>query len=64
MNIEEALKDLFYNNKDFQEESKTDGTLRSYKSRFESGKLRALAALSILDRFGYLIDINKPRKGK
>jgi len=64
MNIEEALTHLFNENEEFKQKAKErnpeGNKLRSYRGRYNSGKLGLIASINLLIDFGYLISVKKP----
>lgn len=66
MNIDEALTHLFNENEDFKEKAKErtpeGNKLRSYRGRYNSGKLGLISSINLLIEFGYLITIQKPKQ--
>lgn len=64
MEIKKALNHLFTENKKFEEDAQKDNTLRSYRSRWKSGKLKLLSGIRLLFRYDYTVDVTLPEEGK
>lgn len=66
MSIEESLKHLFFENKEFSElikgESDGGNKFRVYRSRYNKGKLGLITSIKLLIRFGYKITIEPPQE--
>ena len=56
MTIKSAISQVIESER-FREKAKTDAKLRVFKGRFISGKIKPGAAIQILTKFGYRIEV-------
>lgn len=60
MNIEQAMNDLV-NRSDFRRDAAKIGALRTFRRRYTRGEMKNGAAIDMLIRYGYRIDVKKPK---
>lgn len=63
MTIEEAINQLVESS-DFKEAARVDAKLRVQIGRIKKDGIKHSAAIELLQKFGYLVDIKKPPKKK
>lgn len=67
MDIQKALEDLL-NSEDFKEKAReknnTGGKLRMFLTRYQRNEIKTSAAVSLLEEFGYGIEIVKKTNKK
>lgn len=58
MTIKDAIRELLKTDK-FQEDARKDAKLRVFRQRFLAGEIKNGAAISLLQDYGYKVDIRK-----
>lgn len=58
MTIKEAIKELMKTDK-FLEDARKDAKLRVFRQRFLAGEIKNGAAVSLLQEYGYKVEVSK-----